>query len=502
MSHRHPFSASLVRACVETLEDRRLMSFAPAVNYPVGVMPENVETADFNRDGRLDLAVANWLHGSVSVLLGDGSGHFGARRDFPAGGFDDLAVGDFNNDGKLDIATAAYTGVCAVLGNGDGTFGAPLSTPMMNAYASSVAVADFNLDGIADLAVGGMYYDPYIDIYWGSVSVLFGVGNGTFRDAGYHDVGGHSPSNVVIADVNRDGRPDAITTDYDYSFGSGIVSVLLGSAASPTHLEYASLTLTGGEPNSLTVGDFNSDGIPDILTVGETVDVLIGSGDGSFGRGFTISANTPYLNWVEADDFNRDGKLDVVIVDSENVAVFLGRGDGTVSLASSHAVGSPLALAVGNFNADSRPDVAVANVWTDNVTILINDGIWGAIPPTRSLRIGDAQIIEGSSGTTYATFIVELSSASDKAVTVNFTTQDSTAIGGSDYQAQMGTVTFTPGQTTATIRIAILGDSAIEYDERFDVVLSGSSANISISDALGTALILNDDKSPGRGRKK
>lgn len=81
MSHRHRFLASLVRACVETLEDRRLMSFASAVNYPVGVMPENVETADFNRDGRLDLAVCNWLNNSVSVLLGDGNGQFGARRD-------------------------------------------------------------------------------------------------------------------------------------------------------------------------------------------------------------------------------------------------------------------------------------------------------------------------------------------------------------------------------------------------------------------------------------
>src|SRR6476660_8468953 len=137
------------RACFEALEERRLMSFTPAVSYPAAADPREVVTADFNNDGRLDLVTCNTGSSSVSVLLGNGNGTFQSPKTTAAGDNPvSIAVGDFNGDGKLDL-TAANGGsgaVSVMLGNGDGTFQSPNSIGI-GGDAASVAVGDFNGDG-------------------------------------------------------------------------------------------------------------------------------------------------------------------------------------------------------------------------------------------------------------------------------------------------------------------------------------------------------------------
>ena len=104
------------RACLEALENRRLMSFSPAVSYPAGEWPQDVVTGDFNNDGNLDLAALNgggsYVVGpgnTITVRLGDGLGGFGAANSFPTNnGPRSMAVGDFNNDGNLDVVTVNY----------------------------------------------------------------------------------------------------------------------------------------------------------------------------------------------------------------------------------------------------------------------------------------------------------------------------------------------------------------------------------------------------------
>ena len=149
------------RLCLESLEDRCLLSFSPAVSYPVGVNPQAVVTGDFNGDGRLDLAVANSASNSVSILRGNANGTFQAAQNFATGAVPrSLAVGDFNKDGKLDLVTAnagAYD-VSVLSGNGDGTFRAPTSIGI-GLRQLSVAVGDFNSDGKLDLAVASIVAD-------------------------------------------------------------------------------------------------------------------------------------------------------------------------------------------------------------------------------------------------------------------------------------------------------------------------------------------------------
>ena len=182
---------SITRFNLEALETRCLLSFSPAASYPVGASPQAVAIGDFNGDGKADMVTANTNSNTVSVLLNNGNGTFGAAQTYAVGvSPTSVAVGDFNGDGKLDIATAnegayyaAYSAhggsVSVLLGNGDGTF-QPAANFSAGVNTQSVAVGDFNHDGKLDLATAneGTSYRG-----GSSVGVLLGNGDGIFQPA-------------------------------------------------------------------------------------------------------------------------------------------------------------------------------------------------------------------------------------------------------------------------------------------------------------------------------
>src|SRR5581483_3150602 len=113
---------------------------------------------------------------------------------------------------------------------------------------------------------------------------------------------------------------------------------------------------------------------------------------------------------------------------------------------------------MADFNGDGRPDAAAANTGSNNVAVLLNDGIWDGSPPPPpppSVTIGDRAVTEGNTGRTSATFSVTLSAASSQTITIAYATGDGSASGGSDYQALSGTLTFALGETTTTITVPI-----------------------------------------------
>ncbi|HMA35906.1 MAG TPA: FG-GAP-like repeat-containing protein, partial [Chloroflexia bacterium] len=288
--------------------------FGPATNYFVGTEPSSVAVGDFNRDGNLDLVVANFYSNTVSVLLGDGSGGFGAPTNFPVGTEPrSVAVGDFNRDGILDLAVAnnSANNVSILLGNGDGTFGAATNFPV-GSGPWSVVVGDFNRDGILDLAVanGGSI----------TVSVLLGNGSGGFGAPTNFPVGS-GPTSIAVGDFNRDGNRDLAVAN----FYSQSVSILLGNGSGgfsgPTNFG------VGGTPRAVAAGDFTHNGILDLAVVTfntTTVWVLLGNGSGGFGPATSFAIGIQPVA-VAVADFNRDGSADLLAVNSgdDDVAVLL-----------------------------------------------------------------------------------------------------------------------------------------------------------------------------------
>jgi hypothetical protein len=479
---RGSLRAASHRPSLEVLEDRLTPSFSPATSFPVGPNPQAVVTADFNNDGRLDLATANAGGNTVSVSLGDGRGGFGAANHFAVGGGSphSLAAADFNKDGNLDLTTDTQGRVAVLLGNGDGTFRAP-TNPYMTGYVLSVAVGDFNSDSNTDVVVSEDDGEGF-----GVFQVALGNGRGGFSLVPYTTQLDYDARGLAVADVNGDGNLDAVTADVFVLLGNGDGTLRENSY-------WYNTGLSDPDPRAVAVGNFTGDGIPDLVVAGQTVVVLPGLGDGMFASAIHHTANGSMHTGVAVADFNGDGKPDAVMADTDTgtVSELRGNGNGTLTYAGATAVGSsPTAVAVGDFNGDGRPDAATANGGSNTVSVLLNNGTWP--PPPPSLRIGDVTVTEGNTGTAAATFTVTLSAASTQTVTVAYSTGNGTATAGSDYQARSGIVSIPAGKTTGTITAPVLGDRLPEPNETFFVNLSGAS-NATIADGQALGTIVDDE---------
>ncbi len=494
--HRALRRAATHRPRLEVLEDRTVPSFADPVSYDVSTGPWGVVTADFNGDGRLDLAV-----GGVSILLGNADGTFQAARNYAVGYGHSPAVGDFNGDSTLDLVVPQFTNnsgqASVLLGNGDGSFQGPRTVSAGGSVIQAVAVADFNGDGREDLAVAG-YNNPY---FGGRIdfTMLLGNGDGTF-DVSYDYVSsvyddGSIITSMAVGDFNGDGKVDLA------SVGSGGGSVGLGNGDGTFH---GSQLFATDYPYSVAVADLNGDDKPDLVTANQfgSVSVLLGYGDGTF-QNATDYACDNYPLSVAVADFNADGKPDLVTAGWKYsngnynsppigvTSVFLGNGDGSFQAAQYNEAGSDTEwLAAGDFNGDGRPDVAVADHQNGVALVLLNAGDWGS--QTSSLKINDVTVAEGNTGTRAATFTVTLSTASSQTITVAYATGNDTATAGSDYTSTSGTLTFAPGQTSKTITVLVKGDRLPEPNETFFVNLS-SPTNATIADGLGVGTIVDDE---------
>jgi hypothetical protein len=334
----------------------------------------SVAVADFNGDGVPDLAVANQTrNGTVLILLGKGDGTFQPAQSYPAGVYPMfLVAADFNGDGISDLAVLNYdlpSTVLILFGNGDGTFKAG-PTCAVGRYARFMAVGDFNGDGTPDLVVANTGIRIAEDM---TVSVLVNHGDGTFQAAQNYTVGS-TPTSVAVGDFNSDGHLD-IVVSYEGSI-PGTLSILFGNGDG-TFQVAQNYTFDAGDYSYVQVvaGDFNGDGHLDLAVSNafdESVTVLLGNGDGTF------QAGQKYRGYgrIAIGDFNRDGALDLVVsLNLGAVAVSLGNGDGTFQAAQAYPVGdTPFPIAVADFNGDGFPDLAVGT--SGGVTILINAADW------------------------------------------------------------------------------------------------------------------------------
>jgi hypothetical protein len=334
-----------------------------ATSFAVGTAPVSVTTADFNLDGRMDLAVANSESNTVSILLGNGDGTFSAGVTLNAGTLPTgVATTDFNSDGKPDLAVSnsVTNNVTIFTGNGDGTFGPGTSYPAGTA-PSSIALADFNNDGKSDVMVS--------NTSGGSISFIYGNGNGTLGTTAIIPVG-VTNTFVAAGDFNNDGNVDVAVADSNTS----VIWILLGKGNGQFQAPVS--YKPGTTPVGIAVGDFNGDGKLDLAVANSAsgnVTVLLGNGDGTFQNALQYPTGSGTLA-VATGDFNGDGILDLAAVNQGgNVAVLIGIGNGTFQpMVSFPASASPVSLVVNNFNGDGKDQVAVANSSINAVSVLLD----------------------------------------------------------------------------------------------------------------------------------
>lgn len=416
--------------------------------FPVGAGPRSVAVGDLNRDGRLDIVTANSGDDTVSILLGNGDGTFGAASSVSVGdGSTVVRVADLNGDGIPDLVTAnggsapAFAGTVSVLmGTGTGGFG-PATTLAVAPRTDTLVVDDFDGDGKPDLAVlsqgaagatagilsiflnttalapvgprgaattlavgvqpaglalGDLDRDGRLDLVTAdrngdTISVALGNGDGSFGAATQLAVGpaGTAPESIALADLNRDGLLDAVTANFRAGVAS-TVSVLLGtgtgSFSAPTSVA------VGNGARFVAVGDLNRDGIPDLAVSNYndgTVSIVLGTGTG----GFTAAGPVPVGSIPEEiaiGDLDRDGIPDLAVaVRGANVlAVRLGDGAGGFTSAPDVVVGTePRAVVIADLNGDGRPDLAIANVESHDVSVALGNGD-GTFGPAVSFPAG------------------------------------------------------------------------------------------------------------------
>jgi hypothetical protein len=360
------------------------LCFNNPISFLTSSDPFDLCAADFNRDGKIDIATANIGGTNIVILLGDGAGNLGPPTNFGGliGYVNAIITADFNGDTIPDLAATNYYNtnnkVSVLLGDGFGNFGAPNNISVVfNSQPTALVSADFNLDGNADIATANKGSH--------NISIFLGNGSGTFGAQSLVSAGLQNfaaINSIVSDDFNSDSIPDLAVATINASGGFNGVQVLIGNGIGG--FATASNFSTFSKPFSIITNDFNGDTFADLATVSSNsntghsiISVLLGNGAGSFGIADTfVVASNSYTSSLISADLNGDSIIDLIAGNNGvgNLSVLLGTGTGSFGTPTTFTSGyGTYDMLSSDFNGDGKKDLAIGNQNSQNkVTILLN----------------------------------------------------------------------------------------------------------------------------------
>jgi len=358
--------------------------FLTITTLETGTGPSSLTAADFNGDGKLDLAVSNAGANTVSVLLGNGDGTFAAKVDYATGNLPmAAAVGDFNHDGIPDLVVAdqADNTVSILLGTGGGAFG-PQTVYATGNQPSAVVVADLDGDGNLDLAVANQADN--------TVSILFGHGDGTFAEH-LDYAAGENPRALIAADFNGDGKLDLAVANDVTPGGTATILLNHGDGSYLPGTAYAT-----GDSVSLVAADFNGDGKLDFAAVNRLAGMLsvyTGNGNGTFKAVANQATRMPPSPaGLALADVNGDGTLELLVAgDADTGLTALENNNAALfSPILQYAAVAATALAVGDLNNDGSIDLVLAAAESNTIAVLLQSP--SVVLSSESLSFGNVQV--------------------------------------------------------------------------------------------------------------
>jgi len=459
------------------------------INTSVGT--SFVAAADINGDGKLDavtLTSTTDNSGNVNLALvtlkGNGDGTFATPVSYPVGTpspngfFPDLALGDTRATGKPDAVLYENGSLYLLENNGTGTFATPVLVDTENGF-QALAVADVNGDGNADIvAVTSTPVNPTTTT--NSLLVYLSQGNGTFAAPVTVAASLTDAADMIVADVNKDGKPDIVLLTSNSNTGVSSLTSYLGHGDG-TFSTGVNSTLVGFGPDSLAVADVNGDGNPDMLIgacCGNTLaSIAFGNGDGTFAAnyGISIGQSTTAVGFA---DLNNDGRPDLLLATNGNLVTSLnefGSASTTLAPTTTTLTLSPTAPTPGQsvtFTATLAPTTGSGSptgtvTFLDGTTAIGTGSLAAGVATfsTASLSVGTHNIIAAYGGDTANA----ASSSSPVVVTI-------TAAPAGDFSIALSPATgsVSPGASaTSTITITPSGG----FSQAISLACSGLPAN-------------------------
>jgi VCBS repeat protein len=342
----------------------------------------SVEIADFNKDGKPDIIVANSDDNSASIFFNELPGKFSLAKGSPfqVDSFpNDIVIADFNNDNNMDLAIAnnETKHLSVLLGNGKGEFKFSPYSPFrlrVKPHTHSVAAADFNSDGNVDLLTESWGVD--------SVLIIFGNGQGNFASPKYFKVGKRPYQRVRTGDLNKDNFPDIITTNLE---GNNCTVLLCDGKGNFAEAKGSPFSC-GDAPFGVAVGDVNGDGNFDIVIVDaptitaeskgkDGLFILLGDGTGYFsalkGSPFATGKSPSRL---AIGDIDGNGIADIAAsnYNDQSISVFFMNKTGVMSSKVIKVGNRPDGIAINDLNGDGKGDIVVSNYDDNTINILLS----------------------------------------------------------------------------------------------------------------------------------